>query len=110
MAQKVVVGCRLPNGIILEHPSDPKIKVELNGLNKVTIIGAPYAHNDVDADFWDAWFAVNKDFAPLKNGAIFVAKSSEDAQAKAREIKKERTGFEAMAQDAHGVTPAGKAA
>jgi hypothetical protein len=109
MASKVVIGCRLPNGIILEHPENPAKKVLLNGLNKVTIIGAPYAHNDVDSDFWDAWLEVNKDFAPLKNGAIFVAKSSEHAAAKGREVAKEKTGFEAMPQVSDGVKPAAAA-
>jgi len=103
---RVIIGCRLPNGIVLEHPANPLKKVELSGMNKVTIIGAGFAQNDVDADFWEAWISANGKFPAVKNGSIFVAKSSDDAMAKARDMKKEKTGFEPMAQDAGGVTKA----
>jgi len=106
MANRVVIGCRLPNGIILEHPSNPAKTVLLNGLNKVTIIGAEYAHNDIDADFWEAWSAANKDFAPLKSGAIFFAKNADEAVAKAKEVKGKKTGFEAMPQSVEGIEKA----
>ena len=28
----VVIGCKLPHGLILDHPLDPSKKVEINGL------------------------------------------------------------------------------
>ena len=96
---KVIIGCRLPNGIILEHPTNPKKKVELAGLNKTTIIGATYAQTDVDSEFWEAWLAANREFAPLVNGAIFFAKNADEAQSKAKDVAKESTGFEPMAQN-----------
>lgn len=99
MAKIVVVGCKLPNGIVLEHPVDPQIKVELKGTNSETIIGTGYSSTEVDGDFWELWAAQNKDFPPFKSQAIFVAKSGNDVAAKAQELKDETTGLEPMRTD-----------
>lgn len=107
-AKTVIICCKLPNGIILDHPLDPAQKVELRGLNATTIIGADYATTEVDGDFWETWKTVHKEFGPMKSGAIFEAKSNEEAKAKAKEKAKEKTGFEAMPQEAQGVKPADK--
>lgn len=98
-AKIVVVGCKLPHGITIEHPMDPTKKVELKGKNSAVIIGADYATNEVDGDFWEQWVAVNKEFPAVKSGAIFVAKSLTDAAAVAAEFKDRKTGFEAMRTD-----------
>ena len=99
MAKTIIIGCRLPHGIVLENPKDARIKVELKGLNSVQIIGAGYYANTVDADFWAAWKEFHKEFAPLKSGAIFEASTESEAAAKAKELKDEKTGFEALSQD-----------
>lgn len=99
MSKTVVVACKLPHGIVLEHPMNPANTVTLNGRNKSPIIGATYATTAVDADFWEQWLAVNKEFGAIKSGAIFVAKSDADASAMAAEFKDRRTGFEAMQTD-----------
>ncbi len=108
MAKIVIVGCKLPHGLILEHPMDPTVKVELAGKNKALILGADYASTEVDSDFWEQWAAVNKEFPAVKSGAIFVAKSSADVAAVARENADRKTGFEAMDPKSHGVKPADK--
>ncbi len=113
MAKIVVVGCKLPHGIIIQHPMDPNKKVELAGKNKALIVGADYATTEVDGDFWEQWAAVNKEFSAVKSGAIFVAKSLTDAAAIAGEFKDRKTGFEPMRTDgkderASGVKPADK--
>ena len=105
-AKTVTIGCRLPHGIVLDHPLDPTKKVELNGKNKALIIGADYGTADVDGEFWETWKTVHKDFPALKSGAIFEAKNAAEAASVAKELKDEPTGFEAMAQDAQGVKPA----
>lgn len=97
---KVIVGCKLPHGIILENPLDPAHKVELNGLNKIEIIGADHATTEVDGEFWNLWETSNPDFAALKSGAIFVAKTVADAKAIAKEFKGEKTGFDKLVPDA----------
>lgn len=106
MAGKIVVGCKLPNGIILENPLSPDQKVELAGLNRVTIIGATYATTLVDADFWAAWSSAHKEFGPILSGAIFIAKSDADLAAMAREQVERKTGLEPMEQKSAGVKPA----
>lgn len=113
MAKIVVVGCKLPHGIIIQHPMDPTKKVELAGKNKALIVGADHASTEVDSDFWEQWLAVNKEFPAVKSGAIFVAKSVADAAAVAREFADRKTGFEPMRTDgkderAGGVKPADK--
>ena len=108
MAKIVVVGCKLPHGITIEHPMDPAKTVELKGKNKALIVGAEYATTEVDADFFEQWAAVNKEFPAVKSGAIFVAKSAADAAAMAAEFKDRKTGFEAMDPKSNGVKPADK--
>lgn len=102
----VTIGCRLPNGLVLEHPDDKTKKVTLSGKNKATIIGTDYALTPVDSDFWDRWMEVHSGFPALKSNAIFVAKNPNDAHAIAKEVAKERTGFEPMKQDSSGVKTA----
>lgn len=91
---KVIIGCKLPNGLVIENPLNPNERVTLNGLNKALIIGAKHATTEVDADMWKLWKATNKDFGPLKNGAIFEAKDKASANAIAKETEKEKTGLE----------------
>lgn len=108
MSKKIIVCCKLPNGIILDHPLDPNQKVTLNGLNQSIIVGADYATTEVDAEFWETWKTVHKDFGPVLSGAIFEAKTTEEAKSKAKERASEKTGFEKMPQEAQGVKPTDK--
>ena len=99
MAKTIVIGCRLPHGIILESPMDPKKTISLAGKNKAVIIGAQHATTEIDESFWQEWEAVNREFPALKSGAIFVAKNGSDAKAIAKEFADRPTGFEAMRTD-----------
>jgi len=103
MAGKVIIGCKLPHGIILSHPENAKKTVYINGLNKSKIIGATHTHTEMDEDFWNAWHGAHKSFPAVKSGAIFVAKSKDEAHGKSREMEGVKTGFEPMPQDAMGV-------
>jgi hypothetical protein len=78
---------------------DPSVTVELKGRNKAIIIGADYATTEVDDDFWSQWIAVNKEFPPVKSGAIFEAKNLSDATAKGKEFEDRLSGFEPMSTD-----------
>lgn len=102
-AKTVLIGCKLPHGLILDHPLDVSKKVELAGLNKAIIIGADCATTPVDGEFWETWKTVHKDHPALKSGAIFEARTTEEVKAKSKELKAEKTGFEAMPQEAMGV-------
>ena len=102
----VTIGCKLPHGIVLDHPLDPSKKVELRGKNRSLIIGAEYGTTEVDGEFWETWKTVHAEFPALRSGAIFEAANASDLAAVAAELKDEATGFEPMAQNAQGVKPA----
>lgn len=104
----VTIGCKLPHGIILDHPLNPEKKVELKGKNGSPIIGAEYGTTEVDGEFWETWKTVHKDFPALKSGAIFEAANASELVAVAAELEGEKTGFEPMPQEAQGVKPADK--
>lgn len=104
MAGKVVIGCKLPNGLTLIHPTHKHVRVTLAGLNSSKIIGASHVTTEVDQEFWDTFKAAHTDYAPLKSGAIFDARNETEAQAKGKELKNQKTGFEALPQDSGGVT------
>ena len=102
----VIVGCRLPHGLIIENPLNLAEKATLRGLNSTLIIGATHATTEIDADLWAAWKAVHSKHPAVTSGAIFEAGNQRDAEAKAKELAKEKTGFEPMPQSAEGVKPA----
>lgn len=108
MAETITIGCRLPHGIILSHPKRPKQLVTLNGLNKAVIAGSTHVTTEVDAAFWGAWKVANKEFTPYATNNIFEAASASDANALAKELEKEKTGFEPASHedmDKMGVKP-----
>jgi hypothetical protein len=94
------IHCKLPCGIVLELGEK---SIELNGVNKASIIGADYGTTEVDDGFWSGWVKANKEFAPFKSGAIFSAKAA-DAEAKSTDQPK--TGLEPIDPAASSVTPA----
>jgi len=104
----ILIGCRLPHGLVLSHPLKKDVKVTLNGLNSSRIIGADYVTTEVEADLWEAWKLTRSDFAPLKSGAIFEARNESEAASIAKELRGEKTGLEPMPKDAAGVKPAEK--
>lgn len=112
MAGHAAVCCKLPNGIVLQHPIEKERTVTLKGKSKAVIVGADYGTTMVDQDFWNDWYAANsqsgREFAPLKSGAIFVAKDGKDAEAKAKDFKERKTGFEGLTPKDHGVMLADK--
>lgn len=104
---KVLIGCRLPNGLTITHPTTKK-QITLNGLFQSKIIGATHALTEIEQEFWDTWKTAYKDYKPLKNGSIFEARGVREAEDKAKELKDEKTGFEPVAQDSGGVKKADK--
>lgn len=105
--QTITIGSKLPFGFILKHPLDPTQTVTIKGLNGApkgrngVIMQVSYMTTEVDKDFWDLWYAIhtsnaNHPFGPLKSGSIFVAGSSDSAEAVYREREKEKTGMEGL--------------
>lgn len=109
MSKTTVIGCRLPSGLVLEIAG--KGRVELAGQRQaqerspiILLSSDDYGTTEVDADFWEAWKKqVGPSFAPLASNAIFEVADEKSAKAKARELSREKTGFEAMSQEAPGV-------
>ncbi len=109
-AKKIMIGCKLPSGLVLDYPnkpnkeghlvdSDRKDRVSLRGVKHSKIVGSPYGLTQVDAEFWAAWKKANPKFPALLNGTIFEAANAEEAEVVAKDYAKEKTGFERMQTD-----------
>lgn len=95
MAQ-VNVGCKLPNGLILELGDK---RVTLNGSNASVIIGGHGITEGVDKDFFDAWMAAHADLAFVKGGFLFAHEKANNTAAEAKDRAGEETGFEPLNPD-----------
>jgi len=108
--EQVLIGCKLPHGLIMEIPDvgdllRPKPvgqRVILKGANSLRTNpnaaqgSFPYAVTSVDKDFADRWFARYQSEPFVKNGLVFIAKSEADARSMSKERLPERTGMEAL--------------
>ena len=101
--ETVLIGCRLPNGLVLHHPKNRNITVKLVGTyatktdSGLFIPPQPFTTTQVDAEFWAEWKAAYVGFPPLKTRAVFEARSDQEANAKAKNTPK--TGFEPMSKN-----------
>jgi hypothetical protein len=114
---EVVIGCKLPNGMILElmplppkelkeqqlHPGPPGKRVTLKGANSLRThkrqpspAAYDYAVTSVDKAFWDAWLERNREMDFIRNGLVFEAPNLNAANAIAKERAKTPTGMEAL--------------
>lgn len=104
---KITIGCRLPNGLLLDLGDNQTPPVEIAGQrqaqerSKIVLLSEDdYGTTEVDASFWEAFCKrVGPDFAPLKSGAIFEAKNQREAKAKHKDLKGEKTGHEPLPQE-----------
>lgn len=108
--EQVLIGCKLPHGLIMEIPEPGDMlrprpvgkRVILKGANSLrTNPNAaqgtfPYAVTSVDKEFWEAWLERHKDRPFITNELVFVAKNEADAKSMGRERIGERTGMEAL--------------
>lgn len=104
--ETVLIGCRLPDGLVLHHPKDRNVTVKLAGTYETKTESGLYmpprmfTTTAVDAEFWAEWKAAYVGFGPLKTRAVFEARSEQEAGLKARESEKVKTGFEPMSKSA----------
>lgn len=96
MAEMVTVGCKLPNGLMLEV--GPK-QVQVAGWrnNAVKIVGG-YGLTQVEKAFWEAWLAEHGQQPYVKNGVIFAQDKANSAAAQATEQKTVKSGLEPLPQ------------
>lgn len=106
--EMITIGCKLPQGLIIIHPSNPERKVRLNGLKDNKIIGNNFATTEVNAEFWATWKMSYGDYQPLKNGSIFEARNQPEAEIIGKELAAVKTGFEPLVPSSHGVKTATK--
>jgi hypothetical protein len=103
----VVVGCKLPNGLILEmgRPGDGEdyTRVLLKGPRGnciQTVDGNPvvggFGLTTVSKAFWDAWFKRNQKMKFIRDGHVFVHENVDRATGHAKERADLRTGLEAL--------------
>lgn len=104
---QISVGCKLPNGLHLDHGGK---RVTLNGSNASVVIGGHGITEGVDADFFDAWMKAHEDYQPVKQGLIFAHGKTASVQAMAKERASNKSGFEGLNPDAPapGIKPADK--
>lgn len=127
MSKVVSVGCKLPQGALLEVGikvipggiiKGEKYKaVKLNGANQHAVIEGPLrtpspAHlrpgitHGVDAEFMAQWMKEHRDTNLVKNHLIFVETEQASAVAHAEELATERTGLEPVDPSKHpGIKP-----
>lgn len=94
----VVVGCKLPHGIVLEagRYGDPNYtRVRLNGSNSARVVGG-YGLTDVSRDFWETWYKGHRNLGFVRDGFVFVHGDEASAAAHAREQAGKRTGLEPL--------------
>lgn len=88
----VTVGCKLPNGLHLDHAGK---RFTLRGANASELIGG-HGLTQIPADFWEAWATAHADFEPLKQGLIFAEAKANDAKAAAEDNSENKSGFEGI--------------
>lgn len=102
---KILIGCRLPHGLTIVHPNpEAKLKQTLRGIHSARPLVVSYVTTEVDVDLWEAWKHAYSGFSALKNGAIFEARSPQEAKVKAEDLKSQKTGFEPVHPESMGVT------
>ena len=89
----VNVGCKLPNGIILELG---EVRQLIKGANSSNIIGGHGITEGVDKEFFDAWMLKNEELSFVKGGFIFAHEKASNTAAEAKSKADEVTGFEGM--------------
>ena len=99
----VTVGCKLPNGLIIELDEQ---RVVLNGANSSNLIGG-FGLTEVNKPLFDAWLEKHKDYEPVKQGLIFAQEKPANAQAEARDKAELKNGFEGIdpKKPAKGIAP-----
>lgn len=93
MAQTVTVGCKYPNGLLLELNG---VKVAIKGANAANIIGGHGITEGVNKEFMEAWLAQYAENDVVKGGHLFIADKAASVAAEATEKADHKTGLEPL--------------
>lgn len=96
MAETIVVGCKLPNGLVVDQDGHT---VTLNGANASNVIGGYGLTEGVDKDAFEKWMEVHKNQPYVKKELVFAQAKANSAQSKASENASVKTGLEGLPQD-----------
>ncbi|EJA3108147.1 MULTISPECIES: hypothetical protein [Cronobacter] len=96
MAETIVVGCKLPNGLVVEQDG---YTVTLNGSNSSNVVGGYGLTEGVDKDAFEKWLEVHKNQPYVKNELVFAQAKANSAQSKATENASVKSGLEGLPQD-----------
>jgi hypothetical protein len=94
----VVIGCKLPNGLICEmgkYGDDNYERVVLNGANTANIVGG-FGFTSVSKSFWDAWVKKHQRMEFVKKGLVFQHNDEASARSHAKDLSGLRTGLERL--------------
>jgi hypothetical protein len=91
----VLIGCKLPHGVVLKGSAGQDIK--LNGVNTALVAGG-FGITHVEENEAAYLFAVYEEFAPFKSNAVFTYNTSKvsDLKSIAAELSDVPTGFEGV--------------
>jgi len=108
----------LPNGIVLELPGHPRVYIKGSAVEvglpserrttqdlstpALLVPGGFALTPNVDAEFWKAWSTAYASMEVLKKGLLFAMPKQQDAQARAKDMAKEKTGLEPVDPDHMG--------
>lgn len=99
MSNTITIGCRLPNGLIIDLEDRSIPAIELAGArqaqerSKIILLSEEdYGTTEVPVEFWEAFKKrVGPTFAPIASGAIFEAKNEREAKAIAKDLRGKKT-------------------
>jgi hypothetical protein len=96
MSEVVTVGCKLPNGLVLEQDG---YTVQLNGANVSNLVGGYGLTENVDKAAFDKWIKTHADQPYVKNELVFAQAKTNSAESKAKENADVKSGLEGLPQD-----------
>jgi hypothetical protein len=95
--QTVTMGCKLPNGLIIEHgKGDARKSFTLKGANASRIVGGYGLTPGVPKELAEAWIKAHQHFAYVRDGSVFIQGNMSSAESRAKEGRGIRTGLEAV--------------
>ncbi|CAM8498013.1 MAG: hypothetical protein [Bacteriophage sp.] len=96
MAEVVTVGCKLPNGLLIDVDG---VVVHINGANSSSVVGGYGLTEGVDKDYFEKWLKQHANQRYVKGELVFAQAKTNSAQSKASENAKVKTGLEGLPQD-----------
>lgn len=106
----VVIGCKLPHGLVMEvglsrdpkaiaaglHRTDEFDSFTVKGANAARVVGGFGITVGVPAALAERWFSENKSLRYVKDGSIYIVADVAAAKGEAKDRRALKTGLEAI--------------